>query len=137
MGIVLDSSVLISAERNGQNARQVMSDVLRKSGDTDVALSVISLSELAHGAARADTPERKRKREQMIQELLGALPIYPITSAVALRTGQMDGANQAKGVRVPLADLLIGATALEIGYTVATGNLRHFQQIPGLRVMQM
>jgi predicted nucleic acid-binding protein len=55
---------------------------------------------------------------------------------VALRVGQIDGENQAKGVRLPLADLWIGVTALELGYSVATGNLRHFQMIPGLSVVQ-
>ena len=40
MGIVLDSSVLIAAERKGENARQVMSEILRKTGNTDAALSV-------------------------------------------------------------------------------------------------
>jgi len=39
-------------------------------------------------------------------------------------------------VRLPLADLLIGVTALELGYSVTTGNLRHFQMIPGLSVVQ-
>lgn len=38
--------------------------------------------------------------------------------------GQIDGENQAKGVRLPLSDLLIGVMALELGYSVATGNLR-------------
>jgi predicted nucleic acid-binding protein len=137
MGIILDSSILISAERSGQNARRVMSDILHKTGNTDIALSVITLIELAHGAARANTPERKRRREQIIQELLGALPIHPVTPSIALHAGQIDGDSQAKGIRVPLADLLIGVTALEIGYSVATENLRHFQQIPGLAVMQM
>ena len=36
---------------------------------------------------------------------------------VALRVGQIDGENQAKGVRLPVADLLIGVTALELGYS--------------------
>jgi predicted nucleic acid-binding protein len=31
---------------------------------------------------------------------------------------------------------LIGATALELDYSVATSNLRHFQRIPGLSVAQ-
>ena len=44
--------------------------------------------------------------------------------------------RQVQGVRLPLADLLIGVTALELGYSVATGNLRHFQMIPGLSVVQ-
>ena len=89
---------------------------------------------MAHGAARADTAERKAKRYQFIQELL---PIHLVTVPIALRVGQIDGENQAKGVRLPLADLLIGVTALELGYSVATGNLRHFELVPGLSVTQL
>ena len=44
---------------------------------------------------------------------------------------------QAQGTRIALADLLIGATALELGYAVLTGNLRHFRMIPNLVVKQM
>jgi predicted nucleic acid-binding protein len=49
----------------------------------------------------------------------------------------MDGENQAKGIRLPLSDLLIGVTALELGYGVATGNLRHFGMISGLAVVRI
>lgn len=136
MGLILDSSVLIKAERQGQNARQMLTAISRAVGETEIAMSVVTLVELAHGAARADTAERKTRRQQFIQELLAALPIHPVTIPVALRVGQVDGENQAKGVRLPLADLLIGVTALELGYSVATDNLRHFQQIPGLSVIQ-
>jgi tRNA(fMet)-specific endonuclease VapC len=62
MGIILDSSVLIAAERQGQNARQAFLAIANITGDTDVAISVITLLELAHGAARANTLERKQKR---------------------------------------------------------------------------
>jgi predicted nucleic acid-binding protein len=48
----------------------------------------------------------------------------------------MDGENQARGVRLPLSDLLIGVTALELGYSVATANVRHFRMISGLTVVQ-
>jgi predicted nucleic acid-binding protein len=80
-------------------------------------------------------PQRKTRRHQFIQELLTALPIHPITVPVALRAGQIDGENQARGVRLPLSDLLIGVTALELGYSVATANLRYFQMIPGLNIV--
>ncbi|MFZ0478982.1 MAG: hypothetical protein WAL71_07510 [Terriglobales bacterium] len=65
------------------------------------------------------------------------MPIHPVTVPAALRAGQIDGENQAKGIRLPLSDLLIGVTALELGYSVATGNLRHFQMIPGLSVVRL
>jgi predicted nucleic acid-binding protein len=37
---------------------------------------------------------------------------------------------------IPLADLQIGVTALELGYAVATHNARHFRMIPNLEVKQ-
>lgn len=137
MGLILDSSVLIKAERQGQNARHVLMAISRTAGETEIALSVVSLIELAHGAARADTADRKAKRRQFIQELVVALPVHPVTVPIALRVGQIDGENQAKGVRLPLADLLIGGTALELDYGVATANLRHFQKIPGLTIVPL
>ena len=93
--------------------------------------------ELAHGAARANTAERKARRHAFVQELLLALPVYPVTLAVALRAGQIDGENQARGLRIPLPDLLIGVTALELGYSVATINLRHFREIIDLAVVRI
>ena len=137
MGLILDSSVLIAAERQGKNARQVLTAVAKEIGETEVGISVVTLIELAHGAARAGSPERKTKREKFITELITAMPVYPVTVEIALRAGQLDGDNQARGVKVPLADLLVGVTALELSYGVATANLRHFRQITGLSVSQL
>lgn len=61
MGLILDSSVLIKAERQGQNARHVLMAIPRIAGETEVALSVVTLIELAHGAARADTTDIEKK----------------------------------------------------------------------------
>jgi len=137
MGLVLDSSVLIAAERQEQPVRQMLVDIARSQGDIEVATSVITIVELAHGAARAETAQRREKRLRFIQELASAVPVYPVTASVALRAGLIDGVNQAKGVRLPLSDLLIGVTALELGYGVGTSNLRHFRLVPGLAITQL
>jgi len=137
MGLILDSSVLVAAERQGQNARQALSTIAGRIAETEVGISVVTLMELAHGAARADTPERKTKRQKFIEELLVAMPAYPVTIALALRAGQLDGENQARGVQVPLPDLLIGVTALDLGFSVGTANLRHFKLVSGLSVVQL
>jgi|SRR5271155_3057144 len=135
MGLVLDSSVLIAAERKGLNARQLLESIATKIGANDIGLSVVTLIELAHGAARADSPQRKAARQQFVQELLTAIPIHPVTASLALRAGQIDGENTARGICLALSDLLIGVTAIELGYAVATSNVRHFRLIPGLQVV--
>lgn len=65
------------------------------------------------------------------------MPVHPVTVAIALRAGHTDGQMQAAGKRVALADLLIGSTALQLGYSVATANVRHFAMIPDLVIEQL
>ena len=137
MGLILDSSVLVASEREGQNARQALEAISSKIVETEIGISVLTLVELAHGASRANTSERKAKRHRFIQDLLTAVPVYPVTSSLALRAGEIDGESQAKGIRVPLADLLIAVTALELGFKLGTLNLRHFQQVPGLDLVRL
>lgn len=115
MGLILDSSVLIAAERQGQNARRALAEIASQVSGEDVAISVITLVELAHGAIRANTPERKAIRQEFLSELISVLPVQPVTASIALRAGRIDGENAIKGTRVALSDLLIGVTALELG----------------------
>lgn len=137
MGLILDSSAFIAAERRGKNARQALTDIASRVPGEDVAVSVITLIELAHGVARANSPERKAARQQFLNELMMALPVHPVSVSVALRAGQIDGENSAQGVRLALSDLLIGVTALELGYRVATANVRHFEMVPGLEIVSL
>ena len=67
MGLILDSSVVIKAERQGQNARQMLTAISRTAGETEIALSAVTLLELAHGAARADTAQRKQHVSSLLK----------------------------------------------------------------------
>jgi predicted nucleic acid-binding protein len=114
------------------NARALLETIEAQTGDDEIAVSAVTLMELMHGVVRANMPERHRKRQRFLNELLLAVPAHGVTPPVALRAGRIDGQSQAKGVVIPLSDLLIGSTALELGYAVATHNLRHFRMIPNL-----
>jgi predicted nucleic acid-binding protein len=63
--------------------------------------------------------------------------IYPVTLEIAKLAGKLEGEQAARGVSISFEDLLIGTTALYLGYSVATLNSRHFQLIPGLSVVQV
>jgi len=137
VGILLDSSVLIAAERIGQNPHTVLQQLLVNLGDSEATMSVVTVVELAHGIARAGSTSRRITRESFLNELLKELSVEPITVPIAFRAGKLDGQLQEKGIAIALADLLIGTTALELGYAVATRNLRHFRRIPGLVVREL
>lgn len=137
MGVILDSSVIITAERRGRSVRQILLQMQASQGNIEIGLSVVTVAELMHGAYRAKTTEQQQGRLAFIDRLCLDVPVHPVTLDVARLAGRIEGQQEAKGIRVSFEDLLIGATALHLGYSVATFNLRHFQQIPGLSVVEL
>ena len=137
MGLILDSSVAIAAERRGDTVEHLIQRVIDATGDQDAALSAVGVAELVHGIYRAETVERRTRRESFVEELLSVVTVYPLTTEAARLAGRLDAEQQSRGVVIPFADLLIGATALSLGYSVVTVNVRHFRQIPGLPVTQL
>lgn len=136
MGLILDSSVAIAAERRGDTVPAFLQRVIDTGGDQEAALSAVGVVELVHGIHRADTAERRARREAFVEELLAAVTVYPLTTDVARLAGKLDAEQQSRGIVIPFADLLIGATALSLGYSVLTVNPRHFRRVPTLSVIQ-
>ena len=97
MGLIVDSSEAIRAERQGLTAYQMVERIARIGGDEEIAVSVVSVLELAHGVARADSPQRREKRQRFLDDLLAGMPVHPVTIPIALRTGQLDGPNAGCG----------------------------------------
>lgn len=136
MGIILDSSVIITGERKGHSVRQILEQVYASQGEIEIGLSVVTVAELVHGAYRARTPELQQGRLAFIERLCRDVPVHPVTLAIARLAGRIEGQQEAKGIQFSFEDLLIGTTALHLDYSVATFNIRHFRQIPGLSVVQ-
>jgi len=137
MGLILDSSVAIAAERRGVAAEDLRVDIRKLTGADEVALSVVSVMEIEHGIWRSREPQQAVQRRQFVDDLINNIPVYPITTQLARRAGRIDAEQQARGMKVAFQDLLIGVSALELGYEVVTHNLRHFQMIPTLAVRQI
>ena len=137
MGIILDSSVLIAAERRGRTVREILEQVKASIGEIEIGLSVVTIAELVHGAYRAKNQAQQQQRLEFIERLASDVPIYPVTLEIARLAGRIEGQQQAVGVQFAFEDLLIGATALHFGFDLATLDVRDFQRIPGLPVRQL
>ena len=136
LGLVLDSSLIIEAERKHQTVEELLDAIQQRFGEIEVTMSAVTPAELVHGIVRANTSERRGRRRAFIDELKKHVPVHPITDATAEIAGTIGGEQAAKGNTIPIDDLLIGSSAVEQGYAIGTLNLRHFEKIPGLNVLK-
>jgi tRNA(fMet)-specific endonuclease VapC len=137
LGIVLDSSILIAAERRKLTPQQAIETVQNVIGEVPIVLCSVTVAEIGHGIYRANTGETRTRRRRFLDELKATVPIYPVTESTAEIAAQIGGEQASKGINLPLGDLLIGACALELGYAIGTGNVRDFNRIPGLTIIQL
>ena len=130
MGTLIDSSVLVAAERRTLD----FDAVLGAHAEEPVGIASITASELLHGVHRAATTQRQR-REAFVERLLAVLPVFPFDLVTARIHASLWAGLASKGASVGSHDLLIGATAIALGYRVATRDRRSFGKIPGLEVV--
>jgi tRNA(fMet)-specific endonuclease VapC len=60
--------------------------------------------------------------------------VFPVSMSVLMRAADLWADAHAGGHAQNDADLIIGATALEYGRVLVTGNVAHFNWIPGLTI---
>jgi predicted nucleic acid-binding protein len=123
---------VIGAERTGQTPAYLISQVIEQCGDQPAALSAVGYAEVAHGIYRAQSEAQRRFRRAFVEGLLAELGVLPFTREAAELAARIGAEGYATGNVIPIADLLIGTTALSLGFSVLTANDRHFRLIPGL-----
>jgi predicted nucleic acid-binding protein len=137
VGLLIDSTALIHAERARQTPADLLAEIVERWGDVELGVSVMSAGELFHGCWRADTPARRANREDFVEAILAAIPVVSITLAAARVFGELDARLSSAGRKIPTSDLLIASTALTRGDDIVTGTMRHFDRVPGLRVHRL
>ena len=99
LGLVLDSSVLITSERLKMTAAETVENVQKTVGEVQVVLSSVTIAEVGHGIYRANTLEIRERRRRFLDELKATVPIYPVTEETAEIIARVGGEQAAKGRR--------------------------------------
>ena len=128
MGVILDTAVLIAAERGTFD----MPGYLAALGDEPVALAAISASELLHGVERARDPAVRQRRGEFVEGVLANVPVIPFGLAEARTHARIWASLAAAGTPIGAHDLQVAATALVAGSEVATLNADEFRRVPSL-----
>jgi tRNA(fMet)-specific endonuclease VapC len=134
--LILDTSVQIDADRTGRSVAEML-ERLATAREEPIAVSSITLMEFASGIALASSDQRRERRRRFADDLRSQMPVLSFGSELAIRTGAINGELRSRGVTVGALDLMIGVTALMIGYSMGTKNLRDFQRIPELDVVEL
>lgn len=97
--------------------------------------SAIVVGELYKGAYRSANANFHIERIE--SKVLPALTVLAYDTSVAKVYGQIDAHLHRYGSPLADADLQIAATALHHGLELVTGNVRHFERVPGLAIARV
>jgi len=126
MPVLIDTDVAIELLRGNPKCLSRVAQL------TDpLSISSISAAELYFGAYNSAHPEENAER---VAEFLADLKFVTLTEDSARQFGRLKAAMRRNSRQIGPFDMLIATIALENGCTLATGNVRHFQYVPDLRV---
>jgi tRNA(fMet)-specific endonuclease VapC len=143
MGTILDTTVFITLERavRALPQRGAIGEIERRleaalDPAEDVGIAAITASELLHGVHRA-TPAHRARREAFVESVLTAFPPISFDILAARAHARLWAALASAGTDVGAHDRIVAATAIAAGWRVATANVRHFERVPGLDVIDI
>jgi len=122
---LIDTDIIIYSLRGNEKVQSNF----RIHQTTPKAISVISFGELVFGAKKSSHKEKNIATVHRIGELF---PVIDITRGIVETYAEIKASLQRTGKVVDDLDLLIGATALFLNYTLVTNNEKHFSMIPDL-----
>ncbi len=130
MATLIDSSVIIEAQRGHLDLEAVAANAR----DALLAISAITASELLVGLHLMRDGGKKARAEAFVEAVLADLPLVPFDLLCARAHAAVSAELRRKGTMVGAHDLLIAATAIARGFSVATCDERSFPRIPGVEV---
>jgi tRNA(fMet)-specific endonuclease VapC len=132
MGLIFDTSELIAAERQHRSLANMLAAFAPQE---EIGISVVTIAEIQHGVRRATEPSQIAKRRALLDSAVSIFKVHTLTPPIALLIGNLDAELTMRGQRLDFADMAIAATAMTLDFSLVTHNLRHFERIPGLRIL--
>ncbi len=130
MGLIIDSSVIIAAEKGKINFAQWLQY-------DQSCISPITVTELLIGVSRANTEERRMKRSVFVEHIINSITVLNFGVEEARIYNQILHNLFLENLTVTIHDMLIAASAIAHSYPVLTLNERDFKRIKGVEVLEV
>jgi len=123
--LILDTSVLVAAERSRRQLDSIIAD------EDDVVIAAITAAELLVGVHLADDAHRAR-RASFVEAVLTAIPVEDYDLVVARAHARLLAHVRRTGRPRGAHDMLIAATAAATHRTVVSADAHAFSDLPGV-----
>lgn len=133
MGLILDTSIFIAAERGKFD----LPGFFQAHAQEAFFIAAITASELLHGVERANTPERRRKRSRFVEDVLREVPVIEFDLPIAREHARLWALLEASGQIIGPHDMQIAATALAGSHSLGTLNHDEFARVARLNLVNV
>ncbi|QNG43543.1 type II toxin-antitoxin system VapC family toxin [Sphingobium yanoikuyae] len=125
---LLDTNILSDLIRqpDGLVARAI-ADV----GEDAIATSIIVPGEMRYGGAKRGSARLQGK----IDQLLSLIPVLPLKNDANASYGRLRAELERRGTPIGADDMLIAAHAFAVDATLVTDNIREFERVDGLKLV--
>lgn len=122
---ILDTNVVVEILHGN---RKII-EKIERIGRRDCCISEITIAELYYGAVKGGNPKNFQDIA-IVESLFEIIPIY----SAYLNYAKIRYHLVSKGIGIDTFDMLIGASAIQLGYTLVTHNIKHFERIPKIQL---
>jgi len=129
MEILLDTDVLVELLRGSEEVAQVINRL--EGRGALLSTSTLNAFELFYGAYKT---KNREENIEATRTLLGRLIVHDLGLAASEKAGELQAALEREGTPLEFRDTLIASVALTQDVTLYTGNVRHFQRVPRLKL---
>lgn len=125
---LLDTNILSDLIRQPDG---MVAHAIADVGEDAVATTIIVAGELRYGAEKRGSPRLQGK----IEDLLSLIPVLPLKDDVDACYGRLRAELERRGTPIGANDMLIAAHALAMSATLVTDNIREFERVEGLKLV--
>lgn len=97
-----------------------------------MCISSITLGELIHGVEKSNDPFRNLRK---VEDFISRLEVVEYENDAAAHYGEIRANLEKKGTPIGVNDLHIAGHARSLSLTLVTNNLREFERVEGLRLV--
>lgn len=125
---LLDTNILSDLIRHPQG---VIASRIAEVGEAEIATSIVVAGELRYGAERRGSP----RLTTQLEDVLELLPTLPLGDEADIHYGRLRADLERRGTPIGANDMLIAAHVLSLGATLVTDNVREFERVTGLAIV--